>query len=376
MSDDNIFGDEPESPAPAPAPAAHSAQIKITMPGAHSAQVEIAAPAPAKEPEVAASAPAAPQAPEPVEPAAPKAPEAAIEKNAEMLLSKLFKHGKIVKVSIGKWEGKRKLSAKDLGLDQADVPEELFTLGQKRLVKKSSFEAVRSIESKARSLSDSNSYESWIPGLRFMTDKAAAVVLSELAELKGQYEKAADEFVTQYPALRDSMLKEFPKYAKALEPLYPEAAKVRKAFYFQFDSFTITMVRTEEAGALESAKIGMKQELMKKLDGFYKSSVVDTRAKFVEELELAKKKLDGGDKVHGKTVKKINQMIDQVKTSSFVEDKEFFAMLDDLKKDLHSVNEEVFKKGVQKKIEAALSAAKKTEDVTEVVESYKRSILV
>jgi hypothetical protein len=348
--EDNIFGDETQpaaKPATTVAPAPIAAPVQVQINDAMPAQAEPGKP-----------------------------PEAAIEKKAEMLLSKLFKQGKIVKVSIGKWEGKRKLSAKDLGLDEGDVPEELFTLGQKRLVKKSSFEAIRTIEGKARSLVDSSSYESWIPGLRFMTDKASSVVLSELADLKKQYEKSADDFVTQYPSLKDAMLKEFPKYAKALEPLYPDPSKVRKSFYFQFDTFTITMVRTEEAGALESAKFELKASLMAKLDGFYQSSIVDTRAKFVEELELVKKKLDDGDKVHGKTIKKLNQMIEQVKVTSFVDDKDFFVMLDDLKKDLSNVNEEAFKKAVKKKLETTLTAAKKTEDVIEVVESYKRSILV
>jgi len=316
-----------------------------------------------------------PVSPAPV-PAPPKPADAAVEKKAEMLLSKLFKQGKIVKVSIGKWEGKRKLSAKDLGLDEDAVPDEIFHLGQKRLVTKSSFEKVKTIESKARGLVDSSSHESWIPSLRFMTDKAAGPILAELAELKKEYEKAADEFVSQYPTLKDEMLKKFPNYAKALEPFYPDPAKVRKSFYFQFDSFAVTMVSTGEAGALESAKVELKESLMAKLDGFYQASVVDTRAKFVEELELVKKKLDSGEKVHGKTIKKLNQMIEQAKTTNFVEDKQFFEMLDDFKKDLANINEEVFKKEIKKKLETTLSAAKKTEDVTEVVESYKRSILV
>jgi hypothetical protein len=340
--EDNIFGDEAAPAQKAPATAV-AAPIPVTV------------------------------APPPV---AAKPADVNVEKKVEMLLSKLFKQGKIVKVSIGKWEGKRKLSAKDLGLDEGDVPEEIFSLGQKRLVKKSSFETIRGVEGKARSLVDQSSYESWIPGLRFMTDKAAATVLAELVELKKQYEKAADDFVGQYPALKDAMLKEFPKYAKALEPLYPEAAKIKKAFYFQFDTFVITLVRTEEAGAFESAKVELKENLMAKLDGFYQSSVIDTRGKFIEELELVKKKLDDGDKVHGKTIKKLNQMIEQVKVTNFVEDKEFFVMLDDLKKDLQNVNEEVFKKAIKKKLETTITAAKKTEDVQEVVESYKRSILV
>ncbi len=342
IEEDNIFGGEPAPATPAPATA-------------------VATPIPAVI------------TPTPV---AAKPADVNVEKKVEMLLSKLFKQGKIVKVSIGKWEGKRKLSAKDLGLDEGDVPEEIFSLGQKRLVKKSSFETIRGIEGKARSLVDQSSYESWIPGLRFMTDKAAATVLSELVDLKKQYEKAAEDFVGQYPALKDAMLKEFPKYAKALEPLYPEAAKIKKAFYFQFDTFVITLVRTEEAGAFESAKVELKENLMSKLDGFYQTSVIDTRAKFIEELELVKKKLDDGDKVHGKTIKKLNQMIEQVKVTNFVEDKEFFVMLDDLKKDLQNVNEEVFKKAIKKKLETTITAAKKTEDVVEVVESYKRSILV
>lgn len=340
---DSIFGADEPAPSPAPAPPA---------------------------PPAAATA----VAPPPV--ADPAAAGTDVEKKAELILEKLFQSGTIVKISVGYWTAKKKLSPKDLGLDEAEVPEEIISLGQKRLVKKSSFEAIKSIEGKARKVAEEYSTESWIPGLRYMTTTAAGKVLPELQTLRTQFYEEMEKFLAKYPDLKAEMLKEYPQYAKALEPHYPSLERVRKSFYFTVDSFKITMARPE-ADVLTQAKVEIKQNLMDQLDGFLKTTVMDQRALFLEELQTVMEKLQGGDKVHAKTVKKIHEMITVAKEKDFVNDEDFFKLLDTFKEKFTQDNANAKDNdSVKDALGKVLAAAQNTSDVPEVVGKYKRALIV
>lgn len=304
-----------------------------------------------------------------------KKPETLGQK-AEILLSKLFENGDIVKLHVGKWEGKKKFTHKDLkNLGMADeLPDEVFMLGKKRLLQKSAFEAINLIEAKARRLIDDNSTESWVPGLRYMTSKMADSVIAELKDIEKEYMAEAEKFAKKYPTLRQQMLDAYPKYRKLLEPHYPSPERVQASFRFQVDRFQITIAR-RETSLLEDVKIEIQQDLEKKLDGFYTASVSGLRGKFIEELQGVQAKLTAGDKVHGKTIKKIQKMIDQAKGMEVVSDKEFFAHLDTLKADLAKINEDEFQKQVQEKLANTIAEAKK-DNVGEVVNEFKRSVLL
>lgn len=354
--DDDIFSDVPEgAPTPEVAPVTKVAETP--------AEPTVAPPIPSPQADV--------PTPEEMSIAAMK------EKQAEIILGKLFDDGEIIKLSVGYWTAKKKLQAKDLGLKKEDLPDEVIALGQKRLVKKSSFETIKSIETKARSLLDMYSHESWIPGLRFISAKASEIAAEELVKLQKDFMAAAAEFTKQYPNLKSDMLKEYPQYAAALEPHYPSEEKIKKSFYFSFDQFKITVIR-KEAQVLKEAKVAMKQGLMNKLDDFLKTSVVDARQKFIDELTAIKAKLDGGEKIHTKTINKIHEMISIAKTKDFVNDAEFFTMLDKFKAEFQkdTVNQPVFKKQVGETLDGILKKAGDEGNVEEAVTAYKRSILV
>lgn len=380
LGEDDMFGDVPPEEKPA-APAAE-APTKVVVPQEAVEAVKAKADAVTvkKVEEAPAPAPAAPPAPA-------MTPEEqqqfqAKEKQAEMLLSKLFMKGRIVKVSIGCPQFKKKLTAEELGKKEKDVPAEIISLGSKRLIKKSAIEKVKSIQSKAYNLIDSKSHESWIPKLRFMTDATAEGIKTELEAMKADYEKAAQEFIANYAAFKKETLKEFPDWADNLEPFYPDLKKVKKMFYFEisgFDDWKITIVR-KEAEVLGDAKVAIKNSLMSKLNEFLTSSVLDARTQFIEALQTVKEKVDGGDKVNAKTIKKIQEMIEEAKAKDISGDAEFIKMLDGFSKKFTaeaSKDVKAFKKEVAEDLSAILAAAKDEKGAEKVAEAYvKRSILV
>lgn len=295
----------------------------------------------------------------------------------KLILDKIFRKGGIFKLSVGGWGARKKLRRQDLGLKKEDVPEEIVTLGQKRLIKKSAMAEIKSIENKGRSLVEGNSHESWVTGLRFMTMESVKKIKPELDELRKKYFEAVDAFVKQYPDLREAMMKEFPEWAEKLAPLYPTAEAVKKSFYWTEDFFEITLAR-KEAEILAEAEVAIQEELAKKLNGFINATVKDTRALFLEELQAVKDKIDKGDKVHGKTVKKIQEMIEQAKQMDMVGDQEFLAMLDKFKTvwDKDKLNDEALKAQAQKELNVILEKAADTKSADEVAEKYYRGIVV
>lgn len=303
------------------------------------------------------------------------------EKQAEMILNKLFMKGRMVKVSIGCPEFRKKLTHKDLGKKKEDVPEEIVSLGQKRLIQKSSLAEIKALQSKAYNLIDIHSHESWIPTLRFMKDETALKVKEELLKIKADYQKLATEFIKAYPTLKAETLKKFPEWAAKLEPFYPSDDRVKKSFYFEvagFDDWRITIVR-KEAEVLGDAKLAIKESLMGKLNEFLKSSVLDARTQFLEALETVKAKLDSGEKVNAKTIKKIQDMIEEAKSKNITEDAEFFKMLDGFSKKftVDAAKEKNFKSEVEKDLADILAAAKDDKAAEKVAEEYvHRSIII
>lgn len=302
------------------------------------------------------------------------------EDKAELLLEKLFEKGTIVKLSIGCPKFQRKLTPKDLeqiGIDPAELPQKIISLGQKRLIKKESLESIRSIEGKARDLVTTYSSESWIPGLRYMTNTAAASVAEKLAELKKEFLAEAEKFLAEYPKIREAMLQEFGKWRKILEPYYPDAGKLQKAFYFDVSQFEVTLAK-KAAQVLEGEKLKLKENLAQKLDSFLKETVQDTRIQFIEELNKVLDKIKGDETVNAKTVKKIHDMIEVAKAKNFVDDAAFLKQLDEFKESFtkEATKDKDLKQVVQAKLKKVIEVAKDEKTATDAVESYKRSILV
>lgn len=348
--DDSIF-DEPASPA-----AAHEKEVKV--------EVVVTPAAPVESIKVDIKVEPTPDVTD-------------LKAKAQMLTEKIFKKGHIVDPHIGGMTFRKKLIPKDIGKTKADVPAEVVSLGHKRLIKKSALAEIETIRGKAYSLVEQHSTESWIPHLRFMSKVSSEKVVATLKTLKADYFKAVDKFVEQYPALKDEHLKEFPQWAEALLPFYPSAAQVKASFHFEVSEYSVSMV-TAEGELLSQAKMEIESGLMDKLDTFLKDTVKNTRQLFLQELQAVKAKIDAGEKVNAKTVKKIHDMIEVAESKDIAGDVEFIALLSDFKKKftVDASKEKSFKDEVSGTLDKILETAGDEKNAEETVFKYKRSILV
>jgi hypothetical protein len=173
------------------------------------------------------------------------------------------------------------------------------------------------------------------------------------------------------------MLAEFPKWADALSPHYPSPAAVKASFHFEVTQFTASMV-TAEGELLSQAQLELEGDLMTKLDEFLQSTVKNTHKLFLDELQAVKEKLDGGDKINAKTIKKIHEMIETATTKDVAGDTEFLAMLEGFKKKftVDASKEKSFKDEIKETLEKIITVAGDEKAAEETVVKYKRSILV
>jgi hypothetical protein len=386
MPDDDMFGgDAEEAPAPVPAtpvPAVPATpapavptkeQAEAMMPPAKPLEPIVTAPAGeitlTKKGEEALAKAGIPLDTKPVE------VEDAKEKHSQMILEKLLKEGYTGTVKVEYCRFRKKLTAKDLELTKKDVPDEIIALGQKRLLKKSMMEKLQKIEGKARDLVATYSTESFIHGYRFFTKKGRDTVLEELLKLKKDFEDEAQKFMAEYPKNRQAMFDEFPDWAKKLEPFYPSIEKVKASFRFEIiglsDDYKITLVR-QEAGVLSEATLMLKESLMTKLEGFLKTSVLDVRTEFLEKLSTIKDTLDAGDKVNAKTIKKVQEMIEEAKAKDLTGDEDFFKMLEEFGKKFtpDAAKSKNFKAEIEGSLNAILGAAGDEKAADKVVEEY------
>lgn len=356
MPDSDSIFDEPESPSVATEKEVKIEVVVAPVVPAEAIKVEIAV-----EPKV--------------EPATPSALD--VKNKTKIIMEKIFKKGHIVDPHIGGMTFRKKLQPKDIGKTKADVPAEIISLGHKRLIKKSALAEIETIRGKAYSIVEQHSTESWIPHLRFMSKTSSEKVIAMLKTLKLDYFKAVDKFIEQYPSLKEEMLKEYPQWSEALLPLYPSVAQVKASFHFEVSEYAVSMV-TAEGELLSEAKMEIEAGMMAKLDSFLKDTVKNTRQLFLQELQSVKEKIDSGEKVNSKTIKKIHDMIEVAESKDIAGDVEFIALLSDFKKKftVDASKEKSFKDEVAGTLDKILETAGDEKNAEETVFKYKRSILV
>jgi len=163
----------------------------------------------------------------------------------------IFHDGILVDVHVRYWSGSKLLTAEDLGLTQEEVSE-AFKLGKKDLIPTEVIKQFRTMESRARYIVDSNSFEFPVGHANFLPKRRANKVFEELESCQRKYE-----------ALVDDLIENFPEYKNAQLPIYMEAAE--KAWLTQAPS-GVTEFSMDER---ETEKARFISEYIARIDSHY-----------------------------------------------------------------------------------------------------------
>jgi hypothetical protein len=191
----------------------------------------------------------------------------------------IFRDGLLLDVNVSFWSGAKILTAEDLGLKEENVAS-AYKLGRKMLIPIEVIREFRSIESRARRIVETNSFQFPIGNARFVPKKKFEKVFDSLKKCKQEYLELTESLVQNYDKYRSEML-----------PIYQAAAE-------------IAFVQQEPAGVQEFSLEGKEQQkeefvraFMGRIQSYY-PSVETLRAKFAlqwDVYEIALPKMRKGD---------------------------------------------------------------------------------
>ena len=283
------------------------------------------------------------------------------------LLSILTREGVLTKVSVRYWRGCKKLKPEDIGLKEADLSDQLISLGHKRLLPKNTLAKLALIEGRAHALIEQNTFP-FLNGLgHFLPNSRLNEVTEKLQALEQEFWAAKEEFLRKYSTLRQNASKEWRTMAEKLVPDPERLVRVIESSfplpnqmnrYFGFDvqlfqislpeKLTLDVLSLTEQQEVIAARQKAAQEAGNKIRNNVETFVADCVASLREQTaQLCQEMLNSIQSsetgVHQKTLNRLVRFIDQFKQMNFVDDSEMEQQLEHVRRELLSRTAEEYR---------------------------------
>jgi hypothetical protein len=270
------------------------------------------------------------------------------------VVTRVMEAGCICDLKISYYAGQVKLQPEDLGLDEDDLPEELYALGKRRLIPRDRVNRFKRIESKARRVLASTSWTFPATGCgRFVVATYINETNERLYEQKETFIEEMREFFQEYPKLRQERMVEWRdhlvglsekmtklsvkkkedfvnKGLQHLESLYPTCDGIARKFQFRWDWYSISFP-SGESYSWANERANIRKEAMDKYRAYAESSVANFLESLVSELreeatktveifaDLLAEKRDASE-VHHKQLRSMREFIDRFERMNFAGD--------------------------------------------------------
>jgi hypothetical protein len=292
----------------------------------------------------------------------------------------LFAEGVLVDIDCGYWSGMKKLQAKDLGLNEDELPE-VFSLGRKRLVPTEALSDIRHLEGRARDTVDAHSFKFPIGKAAFVPIRRFGDLAKILDDIKEQFDRAAARFCREYEEYQNAVRKEYrtaadlayeiytsrhggkaPKekfvtgFLAAIEAAYPTVSNIRARFHFSWSVFEISLPgrhsakRVEVAAArAESAKVAeierqkgvevqaaaaeYRRRVEEKIGEFVGTVVVELRQRVIDTARRIADLARNGN-LRSSSIDSLKEFVERFRDLNFAGDSDIEKRLDDLKKNV------------------------------------------
>jgi hypothetical protein len=320
----------------------------------------------------------------------------------------LYKTGVVADLSFSVWGAWAKLRQDDLGLE--NVPQEIISLGHKKLAKKESLKEIDTVVHKSRNYFKGNSFAFPFGGARFIPYARLQKVAAKMQEAEKVFNEKVETFLAEYPNIQTQMLME---YAEAFESMlrkannrtegeiqtqkdvllnrirekYPTQSELRRRFAFDFVIFEVTdpefkSVSSEKAlqkaNKLDTLEKSYREKVSTRLDGFIEEVVASLKKMALDIVAKMKDRLDK-DTVKMSTLRSFKKFAETFREMDFVDvniDNVLKSLEGKLKDvDKSQLNDEKFKESLGKELEA-IKAAADSIDYDKTMGRFKRMLRV
>tara|TARA_Y100000310_G_scaffold7879_1_gene8560 strand:+ start:1728 stop:2570 length:843 start_codon:yes stop_codon:yes gene_type:complete len=228
----------------------------------------------------------------------------------ESVLDKVWSKGILVQIQGGVWSMQAKLQATDINLVSDDLPE-FVTLGHKKLLPNGVKNQFLNTIGRARSGAERYGFPFFITNSYFIPfsnfEKFKDIVDSE----RIKFDLQVDNFMRRYEEVREDYLEKLPDHRAKLEEHYPDPEMVRSKFRFDAVYYAATV----------SPFSGSPQDIEEMYVGWAVDSMNSLREEAREVATAITNVLDKGN-VDGRSMRKVQGLIDRLDTMDMLEDEE------------------------------------------------------
>jgi uncharacterized protein (DUF885 family) len=320
----------------------------------------------------------------------------------------LYKAGVVADLSFSVWGAWAKLKEDDLGL--SGVPEDIISLGHKKLAKKENLKEIDTVVHKARNLFKTNSFAFPFGGARFIPYARLQKVVAKMQEAENNFNMHKEVLFKEYPAIKEKMMKEYDeafekllkqkstssdevikeqkkKLLARLEDKYPTLSELRNRFAFDFVIFEISdpefkRVSTDKALnkvlKLDAMEKAYREKVSTRLDGFVEEVIASLKKMVLETVKKIQERIDK-DTVKMSTIRSFKKFAETFREMDFVDmniDSVLKALEDKIKDvDKSQLSDEKFKEIFAAQLNAIKEAAEGV-DYDKTLGRFKRMLRV
>lgn len=157
----------------------------------------------------------------------------------------------VVRLDVSIWVARAPLSKNDLPARIKLPPDELATLGSKRLLDKEKLQIFYTLREQARRLLARNGLP--FIGAFAIKNELMTETLERLKSIKGEFDRSVERFLSTYDTDVRTWAARYPQWEAMLLEAIPSASEVRRKFGFRWQAFTVATPNINDSSITEAA---------------------------------------------------------------------------------------------------------------------------
>jgi hypothetical protein len=302
---------------------------------------------------------------------------------AQKLSTDIFKHGTLINVTIGFWEGKVHQTSKDVEVLNADIDNDIYAPGFKWLIPPVHTRPFTRYRSRLNSVMEKMSYR--VPGMRgsrFVPKDAYSYIKDFLGKEKEDFFAQREVFLDKYPELIKEQIDKFnaryPDHTGTMDTLYPRVDQIRDKFSYSWTPYSWSHTDIQEIAQDAKAKLVERStELIYQSGIQIRRHIIDATESIVNAIK------NGKNTVNIRAVNAFTQRLEQLKHLNLFSDPEINNIINGAERSLTSISSWKKEDVDETDIEARLSDMVRTlqGEVAEIEKNpeellvFKRAIL-